>query len=158
MEKEDVQTLYLVYPKWLIWAMASVAFFGFADASYLTMEHYFSVPLPCTIFNGCETVLTSSYSVISGIPVALLGVFYYLTVFILLAYAIDTQKGVCAKLAMSLTPFGFLASLYFVYLQIFVIKAICLYCMVSATLSTVLLVLGMIGIFQYAKKNVQIKK
>lgn len=154
MEKENVQTLYFVYPKWLIWAMAGIAFLGFTDASYLTIEHYFSVPLPCTIFNGCETVLTSSYSVIFGIPVALLGVFYYLTVFILFACAIDTQKKVCAKLAISMTPLGFFASLYFVYLQISVIKAICLYCMVSATISTILFALGMIGISRFNRKKV----
>lgn len=158
MDIHDSKMIYEAYPKWLIWAMTGIAFLGFADASYLTIEHYFSVPLPCTIFNGCETVLTSSYSMIFSIPVALLGAFYYLAVFIFLACAIDTRKKIFSKLAISMTPLGFLASLYFVYLQMFVIKAICLYCMVSATLSTVLFVLGMIGIFQYAKKNVQIKK
>ncbi len=155
MKNQEDNILYSAYPKWLILVMAGITFFGFADAAYLTIEHYFSVPLPCTIFNGCEAVTTSVYSVLAGIPVALLGALYYLTVFILLACAIDTHKKIFASLAMKVTPFGFFASLYFVYLQIFVIKAICLYCMVSATTSTILFVLGMIGLFYCAKKDVK---
>src|SRR3990167_1996285 len=123
MKNQEDTILYFAYPTWLVWVMAGSAFFGFADAAYVTLEHYFSVPLPCTVFNGCETVFTSSYSVIFGIPVALLGVVYYLTIFIFLACAIDTHKKIFASLAMKITPFGLLASLYFVYLQIFVIKA-----------------------------------
>lgn len=156
MDIHDDTTLSATYPKWLVWSMIGIAFLGFADATYLTNEHYFSIPLPCTIFHGCETVLTSPYSVIFGIPVALLGVLYYLTVFILLVCAIDMQKKICARLAMVCTPLGFLASLYFVYLQIFVIKALCLYCMVSATTSTILFILGMIGLVRYKEKNREI--
>ena len=45
-----------------------VALIGFADASYLTVEHYRNVIPPCTT-SGCETVLTSSYStILHGFP------------------------------------------------------------------------------------------
>lgn len=117
---------------------------GFADATYLTVKHFLGTTVPCSIVHGCEQVLTSQYSTVFGIPVALLGAFYYLAILILAVIYFDSHKPSVLKLLACLTPVGFLASLTFVYLQIFVIKAICLYCMVSATTSTILFILGMI--------------
>ncbi len=123
---------------------------GFADATYLTVKHFLGGPIPCSILKGCEQVTTSQYSTIFGIPVALLGSFYYLTILVLAVIYFDSRKPSVLKLLACLTPVGFLASMAFVYLQIFVIKAICLYCMVSATTSTILFILGMIYL---AKQN-----
>jgi len=153
MERKE-QYLYTAYPKWLIWTMTGIAFLGFADATYLTANHYFGIPLVCTIVHGCDIVTTSRYSLIFGIPVALLGFLYYLTIFLLFTIAIDTQKKKIASLAITLTPAGVLASLYFVYLQLFVIHAICLYCMVSVGTSTLLFFLGMTGLFWFTRKKV----
>lgn len=114
---------------------------GFADATYLTVKHYRGGVPPCTI-HGCEVVLTSAQSEIAGVPVALLGVLYYATILLLsLAYIISKKEAVIRHAAY-FTPAGFLASAYFVYLQLFVINAICLYCMASATTSTILFILG----------------
>ncbi|MBI2644908.1 vitamin K epoxide reductase family protein [Candidatus Uhrbacteria bacterium] len=152
------QNLTAIFPKWLIWTMAGIAFAGFADAAYLTANHYFGIPLICTIVHGCDIVTTSSYSLLFGIPVALLGLFYYLMVFLLFAVAIDTQKKKFASLAMMVTPAGLVASLYFLYLQIFVIRALCFYCLISVGTSALLFILGMVGLFRYAKKDVSVKK
>lgn len=122
---------------------------GFADATYLAAKHFLGTPLPCSILKGCEQVTTSQYSLFFGIPVALLGSLYYLTILILAVIYFDTKKPTVLKLLAYLTPLGFLASLIFVYLQIFIIKAICLYCMVSATTSTLLFIIGMV----YLLKN-----
>src|ERR1035437_8681485 len=59
-----------------------LAFFGFLDSAYLTISHYRNAIPPCTI-NGCEKVLTSSFSMIGPIPMALLGVIFYLSVMII---------------------------------------------------------------------------
>jgi len=106
-------------------------------------------PIPCSILKGCDQVTNSPYSLIYGVPVALLGALYYLTILILAAIYIDSRKPSVLKFLACLTPFGFLASLWFVYLQIFIIKAICIYCMASATSSTILFILGM----YYLKKQ-----
>jgi uncharacterized membrane protein len=63
---------------------------------------------------------------------------------VLAIYALDRKSVKVAKLASKLTWVGLLASLYLVFLQLFVIKSICIYCMVSAGSSTILFILGVL--------------
>lgn len=121
-------------------ALLSLA--GFLDAAYLSIEHYHNVIPNCTIVHGCGTVLTSVYSTIGTIPVALLGSFYYLTVLIIALLYLDIKKEQFSKLIKLFTWFGLIASAYFVALQIFVLHNICLYCMGSAFTSTALFICG----------------
>ena len=125
-----------------------ISFIGFLDSSYLTVQHYRGEPPSCAIFTGCETVAESKYAVAGPIPLALLGLLYYLAIFILTVAYFDTKKERLLLLAALLTIAGFLASLYFVYLQLFVIKAICLYCMISAASSTALFTFGAFAMFR----------
>lgn len=118
-----------------------VSAIGFLDATYLTIEHYRGGIPPCTTA-GCEIVLTSAQSEIAGVPVALLGSLYYLTLLVLSIAYLDSKKTAIIQFASYCTTAGFVASLYFVYLQLFVIKHICQYCMVSASTSTILFILG----------------
>ena len=115
---------------------------GFLDATYLTVEHYRGITPPCS-FRGCETVLASRYNEFFGVPVALFGALYYLTLIILSIAYLDSNKISLLKYASYCTPAGLLASGYFVYLQLFVIHAICQYCMLSAGTSTLLFIAGM---------------
>lgn len=130
-------------PRWYPITALILAGVGFADATYLTIDHYTSFSLPCTITNGCETVTNSVYSTMLGIPVALLGSLYYvgvlLAVYIILEFG---AKQYLKYVAMASTA-GFVFSLWFVYVQIFLIGAICQYCMVSAFTSTLLFVASM---------------
>ena len=125
---------------------------GLLDATYLTVKHYLGGIPPCTL-RGCEVVLTSAYNTIAGVPVALLGVLYYVTILLLsLAYLVSKKEAIL-RYAAHLTPAGFLASAYFVYLQLFVIKAICLYCMASAATSTLLFILGVYIVIATRKQS-----
>ncbi len=117
-----------------------IAGLGFADATFLAVEHFLGVIPPCSI-GGCEQVTTSVYSKIFGIPVAYTGVAYYLAVLVLLVLFFDLKKPLFVKGIFALTTTGFLFSLYFTFLQFFVIKAICPYCLFSALTSTVLFLL-----------------
>jgi len=99
-----------------------LAIIGFADAVFLTTQHYLGEIPPCSVVEGCETVLTSPYATILGIPVALFGALFYLAILF--------------KPSRLLAFLGFLASLTLLYLQLFVIKAICLYCLISLVTST----------------------
>lgn len=139
-------------PNWLIITFLVVSFLGFLDATYLTAQHYLGSIPPCVITTGCETVLTSEHNAIFGIPVALTGSIYYLTLFLLAVFALD-MKPAAIRFAAYLTPIGFLASFYFVYLQLFVIKEICSYCIVSATTSTILFVLGLFIIIKSSRST-----
>ena len=124
---------------WLI-----VSLIGFTDASYLSIKHYRGEVPPCLLTSGCETVTTSKYATVFTIPVALVGAIYYLTVFLLSVLYLDTKSTLLLKIIPPLTGGGFIASLTFIYLQLFLIHAICIYCVVSAFTSTGLFVLSMI--------------
>ena len=127
-----------------VWAFVVISFLGFLDATFLTAEHYLGPLLGCPIFGGCDKVLISPYSAVGGIPVAMFGAVYYLTVFILGVAYFDTGRARILRFAANLTPLGLIASLWFLYLQLFVIKALCFYCIISLLTSTLLFVLGLI--------------
>lgn len=127
-----------------------VALLGFADATYLTVEHYKGDIPPCTIVAGCETVLTSSYSVITGVPVSLLGAIFYFVMLVGIFSFIESKKTGLLKWALLLTIFGFLFTLWFTYVQAFIIGAFCLYCLGSALTSTVLFVTAVIIFKKYS--------
>lgn len=141
----------MVVNKWFIIFFTIVSFLGFLDATYLTAQHYMGAIPPCVITTGCETVLTSEHSVIFGVPTALWGAIYYLLIFILAVLTLDLKQPEIIRIAAYITPLGFFASLYFVYLQFFVIKEICSYCMISAATSTTLFILGSFVIIKSRK-------
>lgn len=127
------------------WVFFLVAILGFADATFLSIEHYRGVIPPCSLTNGCETVTTSAYSSIFGVPVAYTGMLYYIALLILLILFVDLKKDIFVKGLFIFTTIGFLFSVYFTILQFFVIKAICPYCLFSAATSTVLFLLCVWG-------------
>ncbi len=140
VELSNKQTI----PNSLPVAFLIISALGFADATYLSIKHFLGTPVPCSILHGCEIVLTSKYSVLYGIPIALFGALFYLTVMILSAVYLETKKVTVLKLVACITTLGFLASLGFVYIQLFILKSICLYCMGSAATSTTLFILSLI--------------
>jgi len=106
---------------------AVVAFFGIAVAGYLTWAHYADATLVCVRGGGCETVQHSSYSEIAGIPVALLGLVSYVTIVLLLAWDSTNARMGAAVLAFV----GLLFSAYLLVLQLFVIHALCIWCVAN---------------------------
>lgn len=120
---------------------------GFLDASYLALLHYTGAGASCFLVEGCDEVLTSPYSTVWGIPVALAGVLYYAAVFLfVLLYYAERREEYLLYIAYG-TFAGFFASLGFLYLQIFVIQALCIYCLISASVSTLLFSLGVFVIY-----------
>ncbi|MBI4185605.1 vitamin K epoxide reductase family protein [Candidatus Berkelbacteria bacterium] len=110
-----------------------LALLGLADASYLTFEHYLNQIPPCTI-NGCEQVLTSQYATLGGVPIALFGVFFYLMILILSRF--ESRRSSLALAVIS--SIGVMTSAGLVYLQVDVIQALCLYCLTSAIITTMI--------------------
>ncbi len=126
---------------WLDVATALVALAGVIDATYLTVEHLAGRSVRCMIVSGCDEVLSSSYATIAGgVPVAALGALAYFTAFSLATLAIFGYEG-ARKLLAPLVALMFLGTLWFVYLQAFVIKAFCAYCLLSAAITTTLALL-----------------
>ncbi len=130
--------------RWILGLFLAISLVGFTDATYLTIKHYQGAALECSIFEGCEKVTTSRYATVAGVPIALAGALYYLAIFLALIAYIDLKKEKILIYASRMTILGFLASVWFVYVQLFVIRAICPWCMVSAAASTALFILGVI--------------
>ncbi|MBI4232537.1 vitamin K epoxide reductase family protein [Candidatus Peregrinibacteria bacterium] len=132
--------------KWILIGFFILGFIGFIDTSYLTVSHYSGSELSCTLTEGCGEVTSSEYSSIFGVPLALLGLLYYLTIVVLTKLYWDLKKHAILNMIRLLTLSGFMFSLYLVYLQIYVIEAICQYCMLSAISSTLLFTLSLISL------------
>lgn len=115
-----------------------LGFIGFADATYLTATHFMDAPPGCGESGGCGEVTSSEYSTMFGVPVALFGVLYYLSVIFMSLFWLDRGPGFISKIIPMLTLPGFLFSCWFVYVMLFVLEAICWYCMGSAASSTLI--------------------
>ena len=118
---------------------ALLALLGIADALYLTIEHVTGQSVKCTIISGCSAVLSSPYAVVAGIPLAAVGGAAYFTVFSLAILAIFGYR-FAGKLLLPLVGAMFLVTLWLIYLQAFVIREFCQYCLLSALITTTLLV------------------
>ncbi len=118
-------------------AAAFVALIGLADAIYLTIEHLTGQSVRCTVISGCSEVLSSPYATIHGYPLALLGAIAYFTVFSLATLAAFGYPLV-SRLLLLVVTLMFLATLWLLYLQAFVIHHFCQYCLLSALVTTTL--------------------
>jgi uncharacterized membrane protein len=121
---------------------ALLALLGIADALYLTIEHVTGQSVRCTIISGCSAVLSSPYAVVAGIPLAAVGGAAYFTVFSLAILAIFGYR-IAGKLLLPLVGAMFLVTLWLIYLQAFVIREFCQYCLLSALITTTLLVVAL---------------
>jgi uncharacterized membrane protein len=108
-------------------AAAIVTLAGIGIAAYLTWAHFADESVICVQGGGCETVQESSYSEIAGIPVATLGLAAYLLMLALLVWDAPVARLSAATLAIV----GLLFSAYLVALQLFVIDAVCVWCMAN---------------------------
>lgn len=98
---------------------------GFFVSSYLTILHYRQIIPPCTIAKGCETVLTSQFSTILGIPIALIGSLFFLT----LVFLILLNQKRFFRYFKILILLGVLVSVNLFFIQAFVLNAFCQYCL-----------------------------
>ncbi len=125
--------------------MFVVALIGFIDAAYLTIEHYRGSAVLCSLVEGCHAVLSSAYATIFwGIPTALLGVLFYLGMLVVIFWTWQSTMAKWLLLYCWVTIPALLWTGWMVYLQLFVLDAICQYCMVSAATSTILFIFAMV--------------
>lgn len=131
--------------KRLLWVQGLLAFVGFLDATFLTIEHYMGLSLPCISGFACDLVTKSSYAMVGPVPLALLGSLFYLVFLSGTVYVVTSRDRSARKWLWRLSWVGLVVSAVLVSLQLFVIHAICIYCMGSAGTSTLLWVTSMWG-------------
>ena len=106
---------------------------GLFDSGYLSMlEFRGQTGLACDLggFN-CDAVLTSQYSRFLNIPLAYWGLAYYSALFFLAIVYLDLRNRRILQLIELLLWSGFFVSLVLLYLQAFILRAFCLYCVIS---------------------------
>jgi uncharacterized membrane protein len=114
---------------------------GLGIATYLTYIHYRGIRSVCAIAHGCEIVQSSEYSKFVGVPVATLGLIGYVLIFASLW--VRSEEGLLATTALSWIGFAF--SLYLTYREIWTIEAICIWCVSSAIILTLLTILSTVS-------------
>jgi uncharacterized membrane protein len=118
-------------------AAAIVALAGLADATYLSVQAFTGETLSCGGSPDCFRVLGSSYSKVGGIPVAMLGALAYFCVFAFATFAAFGYARARTLLIPTISAM-FLATLWFLYVQAFVLHAYCRYCLFSAAITFLL--------------------
>ena len=121
-----------------------VALIGLGIAAYLTYVHHAKLKPLCLSSGACETVQSSRYAKLAGIPVPVLGLVGYIS--ILVSLALRGDLGRLASCGFALV--GFLFSAYLTYRELFTINAICQWCVGSAICMTVLAVLTVIRLLR----------
>ena len=124
--------------------MAVISLVGIIVASYLTLYKMGIIgSLVCSsnAHISCETVNTSKYAFLMGAPVAAWGVAFYVTTFVVSMLSVQPRFEYDRRFAIGmalLSGWGVLFSAYLTYLELFVIHAICQWCVVSAILVTIM--------------------
>ncbi len=131
----------------IAWISAGI---GSLDALYLSWVKIANSQVYCGTSGQCETVNNSPYSVIGGVPIAYLGLGAYLLVLVLLY--LENRGGIWQEnsslLLFGISLVGVIFSAYLTYLEIWVIHAICPYCVVSAICMLVLFVISIFRLRQ----------
>ena len=119
-----------------------VALAGILDAGYDSYAIYMGQALWCPPpIDGCNTVASSPYARVGGVPLGYLGVVYYLGMAAIAALLVATPEWRGRRaLAFGYASFGVVASAAFFYIQLRYIHAFCIYCLASALLTLLLCV------------------
>jgi len=136
-------------PRPWIWISIVLCLSGIGVSGYLSAKRLTGGSLACSRWAQCDTVNNSPYAKIAGVPVAFIGLVGY---FVLLAVCLAALQHE-GRPQRALLLFGFLGalggvafSIYLTYLELYVIEAICSWCVASAIIITLLATTGGVGL------------
>jgi len=121
----------------LRWVSILLTLIGFFDSVYLLWIKLSQNRALCFVSVGdCWSVNISKYSEWLGIPIAIFGILGYLAIFILILLEnnVDYLKTNGILIVFGLTLIGVVYSCYLTYIEIYVLKTICPFCLLSAIL------------------------
>jgi uncharacterized membrane protein len=131
---------------WRLWLMRLLALAGLGVSGYLTWTHLTNQAIACGGSQDCDLVQQSAYSTVLGIPVALLGMLAYVTLLALLflrGRLPEVWDAYIPLAVFGISLIGVLYSAYLTYLEIYVIYAICRWCVSSAVIITAIFLLSL---------------
>lgn len=129
--------------------IAALALIGAFVATYLTLYKIGVIgELTCSV-RGCETVNTSRWATFLGLPVASWGVAFYVAAFVVALIGTtrtyEDEKNFSQALAL-MSGVGVVFSAWLTYLELFVINAICMWCVISAVIVTLIFILSLLDL------------
>ena len=126
------------------------AVIGLLVSIYMTIFKLTNNESMCIGSHGCSIINASKYSVINGIPVAVVGALGYLSILVLLY--LETKPGFFqdngSMLLFGVTLIGFLFTLWLIYLEVALIKAYCPFCITSQVSMTIIFVLTVMRVLK----------
>lgn len=134
----------------ILGALLSASLVGLGVSLYLTYSYTRGATIACPD-GGCSAVQSSPYAWIAGLPIPALGTVLYLVLIGAIILALRrTQRLAELLLAIfGLSLAGVLFSAYLTYLELFVIHAICTWCVISAVVMVVIFGLALLAYVQY---------
>ncbi len=137
--------------RWMNFLFPAIGTIGLLVAAYIAYVQLFRVPAFCGPLTNCNTVLQSRYAKLLGfVPNSVLGMISYFALFFLWIWQQQRQDWLSLQapvLMIAITLLGSLLSVYLTVLQVFVLRALCMWCLSSAMLITILFLLS-ISIYQ----------
>ena len=118
--------------------IVTLALTGLGVATYLSVVHFADQPIACNGLCDCEYVNSSEYAKVAGIPVAVLGAAAYASIAALAAGWWFSRAAALLLGAWVMTAASFAFSAYLTYIELEVLEAICVYCVLSASIVTLL--------------------
>ena len=125
---------------------------GLGVSLYLTIAHYnakVTLACPATGIVNCAKVTESPQSAILGVPVALLGLLYFVAITPLhLPAAWRSESGLVRRARVAAALAGILTVLYLIYMELFTLDALCLWCTAVHGITFLLFVVTLVGTMQ----------
>ena len=136
--------------KWLYRASIALVIVGLLVSIYMTIYKVTSNNSMCLGSGDCSTVNASIYSEVNGIPVAVIGVLGYLAILVVHYFENRTrffkENSTLMILGMALT--GFLFTVWLIYVEIALLKALCPFCLTSQAAMTLIFIIAVIRLIK----------
>ena len=130
--------------KWLYRVSVALVILGLLVSIYMTIYKITSNNAMCLGSGDCSTVNASRYSEVYGIPVAVFGVLGYAAILATLFFETRNtffkQNSTLMIFGMALT--GFLFTLWLIYVEVALLKALCPFCVTSQTAMTIIFIIA----------------
>jgi len=117
--------------RWVPWFMAGASYAGFVISLYLTFVHYRGYVSPCYVVHGCEQVQTSRFSMILGVPLALLGTVFFGVMFYLAIGLLTRSSVTLVRVYKVLAYAAALGVIPLFLIQAISLRAFCSYCVAT---------------------------
>tara|TARA_Y100000310_G_scaffold344303_1_gene456300 strand:- start:853 stop:1275 length:423 start_codon:yes stop_codon:yes gene_type:complete len=116
---------------------ASIIYYGYAQESAI-----------CNLDSDCEIVQNSPYAKIFGFPLSTLGIIS--SILLLVIYLLVFNKKIPYKIFLAITYIGAAFAIYFIYIQLFILKAICSTCM---AIDLIIILIALMATHEYSKSK-----